>query len=50
MHIEVNNPAEIVRQDYVREKINPNHGSFEVETENITEYITLILPTGGEYL
>ena len=50
MHIEVNNPAEIVRQDYIREKINPNHGSFEVETENITEYITLILPTGGEYL
>lgn len=48
MQMEVNAPREIISETVLNEKTAALCGTIEVETEENTEYVTLILPFGGE--
>ena len=48
MRMELDAPREILNTDVMAEKVNTLHGRLDVEVEMQTEYVTLVLSTGGE--
>ena len=48
LRIVMNSPAEILSQDFMAEKLSSLCGTLEVEQEQDTEYISLVLHSGGE--
>lgn len=50
LRIEMNAPKEILSQDFMSEKISALSASLQIETEQHTEYVSLVFPLGGESL
>ncbi|MGN1112359.1 MAG: histidine kinase N-terminal 7TM domain-containing protein [Acutalibacteraceae bacterium] len=48
LRIEINAPGKTLPQSIMAERINALGGTLETEIEQQTEYISLILPSGGE--
>ncbi|MGN0503274.1 MAG: histidine kinase N-terminal 7TM domain-containing protein [Ruminococcus sp.] len=48
LRIEMNNPNEIISKDFMKDKISALGATLETETEQTTEYVSLVLPFGGE--
>ena len=50
LQIEINAPGEILSENILDEKISALGGMLNIELEQQTEYISFMLPTGGESL
>lgn len=48
LRMEMNAPKEIFSDAVTREKTAELGGTLQIETEDSTEYVTLVLPSGGE--
>lgn len=48
LRIEMNAPDKILPQGFMADRINALGGTLETQTEQQTEYVSLILPSGGE--
>ena len=49
MRMELNAPRRCISQNYRIDSISRMHGSLSIEKEEHTEYVTLMLPAGGEH-
>lgn len=49
LRIEMNSPKLILPQDFMRDKIKAPGGNIQIETEQLTEYVSFTIPLGGEY-
>lgn len=48
LRIEMNNPNEIISKEFMKDRISALGAVLETETEQTTEYVSFVLPFGGE--
>lgn len=50
LRMELNNPRKVLSNRSIQDKIEKLHGTLEIEMDQQTEYVSLVLPLGGEWL
>ena len=48
LRMELNSPGKVLSDRSIQDKIEQLHGTLEIEMDQQTEYISLVLPSGGE--